>query len=286
MKSEPMPARTAFLLLIEILLQKEELVYLLLIDPFSYGLPLLFCAAYSAYDFVWRTFYKFQEVDDMCYLVLFGLTGILHDIYYQRSLWPIITWTLLTILIRLGWIWWQQWIIYSLGNSDPDDLIHMRIVSIQCTSPSVGDSGHVYVVVGDRPFEIFKEGQNTLTARPVRQNRQRSNVRRSRFYIPLIQYGVVGVTTWSDRDLDRLYDQQFEGMEDEYNASYESCQEFAFLLIDRMCISSLRFNMRMTILKSLMTVIALYSVPLLIILISRVEIHYRPWKGHTPTIIQ
>lgn len=97
---EPMPARTAFLLLIEILLQKEELVYLLLIDPFSYGLPLLFFVAYIAYDFVWRTFYKFQEVDDMCYLVLFGLTGILHDIYYQRSLWPIITWTLLTILIR------------------------------------------------------------------------------------------------------------------------------------------------------------------------------------------
>lgn len=274
----PMSARTAFLLLVEILLQKEELVYLLLIDPFSYCFLLLFCAAYLAYDFVWRTFYKFQEVDDMCYLVLFGLTGILHDVYYKKSLWPIIAWTFLTILIRLGWIWWQQWVIFSLGNSAPDDLIRMRIVSIQCTDPIIGDSGHVYVVVGnDYTFEIFKQGPNRFTALPVRQERDlRRNVHQSRFYIPLIQYGVLGITTWSDQVIKDLYNQEFKGIENEYNSSYKSCQEFAFLLVDSICISPARLNIRMTLLKSLMTAIVLYSVPLLIILISRVEIHYRP----------
>ena len=95
-----MSTRAAFLLLVEILLSKVELVYLLLNDPISYTFPLRYCLVYYLYDLIVRYWYKFEGIDDLGHLILFGLTGLFFCIHLKVFACHLIVWTLLAISTR------------------------------------------------------------------------------------------------------------------------------------------------------------------------------------------
>lgn len=225
-----------FFLLIEVLLKKHDLLFYFYNHIFNefFIFTIVF---WYLYKFLFRFSYKINEIDDVCELLIFGISGISLALLCHFSAWPIIIWSLFTVTVRLCLIWYQQKVVATKTN------LLARAVSIQCSEPAFRDFGHVYLVVGeDFICEITLQEENDRIQPIIEKNINRSNVEVAYYFIPLIQYGYIGFTYLDNEEIRKLF---VAKIEDNYNLGYHNCQELALNMARQICVCPFNINVLM-----------------------------------------
>ena len=239
---------------IQLVLERMEIAYLCVTAQGPLPL-LLFVPCYYLYDFIFRFFYRFDETDYFTYFWQFFFFQLCISLYWQEDLTILIAFHIVFFLMRFVTIWILQWTI-ARGS----ELSSVLVLS----SLSTADSSHLIVKAGEYTHEIFKK-DGTVTSNIVPQEKYRAavNIRPwQQFYIPFISYGILGLTTYDRQAQENVYNALIKS-NTRYDMSSNSCQEFAFSFANKIVIPGTAVKMSMTNLKSFLTIVMFYAVPLI-----------------------
>jgi len=100
------------------------------------------------------------------------------------------------------------------------------------------DGGHwILQIQGLKGYELFKEKAKSSGAigKTIPHIRVLQPVEEyQRYYIPFIQYGVVGKASQNEAQLDKVYKQTYNDFDEHYNSIYSSCQEFCSMFLSNL----------------------------------------------------
>lgn len=107
-------------------------------------------------------------------------------------------------------------------------------LAVHKSSGMLADSSHWYIYIKNcGTYEIFKNGGITK-AKVIKQNKKRLNMKISWYdylYIPFMKYGLQGWTKCNEKEADFFYDKTVDDFGENYNSSFNSCQEFCSLFL-------------------------------------------------------
>lgn len=155
---------------------------------------------------------------------------------------------LLLIHFSLKVIWKFFNVLFTNGNE----------IYVLGSGPSA-DGGHWRVQIENvNCYELFKENARTSGAvgKPLKNKRPLRKIEwYEKFYIPFVQYGVIGRTTTNSSQADIYFVETYNELDDHYNSVYSSCQEFCSLFLEKLRIRFGISDLKETVLLFFLTII-------------------------------
>jgi len=149
--------------MVNIALNNIDLIWVLLFNDLA--IPLWFLPSCYVYDFIFRQYYLYDELDDFTYLVNFFLCLTVYSIYSKENLLTPLIFTGFIYLCRLADIWIIQRLTLQFDPSS--------VVSIQATNLWSADSAHLLLPwVRKSPMRSFKK-EMKLVRKTVKRNQGR-----------------------------------------------------------------------------------------------------------------
>lgn len=215
-------------LLVEIGTQNIEVLYIIL-DSDGLDILLIHTTLFYVHNFVNQFLFKFPEPDDFTGWTLLVASFTIQSLIHKKLMVLGYGLVVLSIILKFLHIRYTQWVLLN-RNVIPTVAIYC---SNSITSDGSADLGHLYVRVGQITYEIFKTGHG-ISCEKI-QPQQHSRIREKwygsdkNFYIPFINYGIVGLVHPECHKDPALAQIIYEGLasDGDYNSSTKSCQEFA-----------------------------------------------------------
>uniref|UniRef100_A0A914XKR5 Uncharacterized protein n=1 Tax=Plectus sambesii TaxID=2011161 RepID=A0A914XKR5_9BILA len=213
-----------------------------------------------------------KKQDQFLKLVTFTLYFLTSEIYWQRNVMDLGLVSAGILLLSLAAMWLTQLVIFKYFEDE---------AVLVGSGFSSADSGHMFVKAGNKIVDIIKEnGLFTADIKPRAITNERHFQIWQYFCIPTLTYGIMGRCRLSRGRLFLLFDRlmdRLQGQSNDYNFSYQSCQEIALSYAAEITEPEESIAISLTRSKSLFIAIPVFLPGLLLVAWSRLSVSVQ-WR--------
>lgn len=213
--------------------------------------------------------FSYTKTDFFAEITCFGLYAICWSLNLRHF--HVVLYTFVHLIVSGIIVWLTQFILYLFYYDE--------IIVIIGTGSA--DSGHFKVKAGHRIMHISKGPNDVIlgelkdVSEDLDENRFSKMPLKRFLYLPPYGYGILGLTTFSDDELNDLFRTVINSFDRRYSSFYQSCQEVALKFAQKIATPSTSIYVYITTVKCFLVIISFYAIPLAWFTCKNVTFTYR-----------